>query len=396
MSKVIFKNKGEIDIRAVTTMGVSVKADSAIGYFGTGLKFAIATVLRNRGKITIYSGVSVYSFEVVKEDIRGKDFDIVSMNGSPLGFTTQLGRDWEPWMAVREILCNCEDEKGEHGIDLDFTPDSGSTVVEVDCDVFTKAYFEKDDYILNKSQKPIITLNGLEVYKGVTNNLFYKGVKVYTSEKPYMYHYNLTNHTQLTEDRQLKYESYDNHHTLASLLMSIEDSEFISKLTKCGNRFAEYHLGYCSGTPCEPLKVALRKTLGEVDNKVPRALESLCKPSMSEQLRQKDDLELEGVQKMQLEKAKGFLINLKLYKEEYPIRVMDTLGDGVLGLADRDSDTIYLSENVFNLGTKYVAGTLYEEYIHLKYGVDDETRAFQDVVINHLMSVGETLVQEPL
>ena len=52
---IIFTNQGEIDIRAVTTFGVSVKNDnSAIGMFGTGLKYAIAIILRH-GELSLSS-----------------------------------------------------------------------------------------------------------------------------------------------------------------------------------------------------------------------------------------------------------------------------------------------------------------------------------------------------
>lgn len=396
MTKIVFKNDGEIDILAVTTMGVSVKSDSAIGYFGTGLKFAIATILRNGGSITIYSGKDEYLFEKTNKSIRGKDFDVISMNGDNLGFTTQLGRDWEPWMAVREILCNCLDEGGSHGEDLSYEPTEGTTLVVVELDSFTQAYRNRKGFILDTSVKPIAAVNGLEVYEGVTSSLFYKGVKVYTSDKPYMYHYNLTSTTQLTEDRQLKYEGYDNHYTLARGIMSIDNPDFIFKLLRCGDNYREFQLSYSEGKPCEALENEARKTLGKVDKHIPPALARLCKPSMSEQLKEKEDFAIDQIQEIQLEKAKCFLEGMKVYKNDYPIRVLDTLGDGVLGLADRQSNTIYLSSSVFCMGTKYVAGTLYEEYIHLAFGVDDETRAFQDVVINHLMSVGERMSKTPL
>lgn len=39
--KVIFRNKGEMNVRAITTIGVSVKGDdSALGFFGSGLKYS--------------------------------------------------------------------------------------------------------------------------------------------------------------------------------------------------------------------------------------------------------------------------------------------------------------------------------------------------------------------
>jgi len=45
LKPIIFHNQGELDIRAVTTFGLSVKKnDNPIGYFGTGLKYAIAAL----------------------------------------------------------------------------------------------------------------------------------------------------------------------------------------------------------------------------------------------------------------------------------------------------------------------------------------------------------------
>ena len=70
MSKVYFKNNGEIDIDAVTTFGVSVKDEGAIGMFGTGLKYTISVILRLGGKITIYSGEEKYNFTTVNKEIR--------------------------------------------------------------------------------------------------------------------------------------------------------------------------------------------------------------------------------------------------------------------------------------------------------------------------------------
>ena len=48
---IIFQNKGLIDVHAISIMGVSVKEDNSIGFFGTGLKYAIAVLLREGIKI---------------------------------------------------------------------------------------------------------------------------------------------------------------------------------------------------------------------------------------------------------------------------------------------------------------------------------------------------------
>ena len=90
---IVFQNPGLIDIDAITTMGVSVKdGDSPIGYFGTGLKFAIATLLRNECSVTIYRGDEALCFTAEAIEVRGEAFERVCMNGQSLGFTTMLGR----------------------------------------------------------------------------------------------------------------------------------------------------------------------------------------------------------------------------------------------------------------------------------------------------------------
>ena len=70
--------------------------------FGTGLKYAIAIILRH-GELSLYfRRVNKYSFNTAKETIRDKEFDIIYMNEVPLSFTTEQGKTWEMWQAVRD------------------------------------------------------------------------------------------------------------------------------------------------------------------------------------------------------------------------------------------------------------------------------------------------------
>lgn len=65
---VIFENPGEIDPRMISTFGVNVKEnDSAIGFFGTGLKYAIAILLRNHHRISIQL---IEEYVHLKHDVR--------------------------------------------------------------------------------------------------------------------------------------------------------------------------------------------------------------------------------------------------------------------------------------------------------------------------------------
>lgn len=96
---IVFQNKGLIDLRALKTFGVSVKdCPGAIGYFGTGLKYAVAILLREGCEVTLYRGRKAYKFTATSRKIRDQEFAIVSINGEEMGFTTALGKDWELWV----------------------------------------------------------------------------------------------------------------------------------------------------------------------------------------------------------------------------------------------------------------------------------------------------------
>jgi hypothetical protein len=108
-----FHNPGEIDIRGATIAGLSAKqGDSPIGFFGTGLKYAIASVLRWQGRISIWSGTEEYKFLARSLDFRGVEFQQIMMNDQPLGFTTEYGKTWQPWQIFRELYANALDEGG--------------------------------------------------------------------------------------------------------------------------------------------------------------------------------------------------------------------------------------------------------------------------------------------
>ena len=47
---------------------------------------------------------------------------------------------------------------------------------------------------------------------------------------------------------------------------------------------------------------------------------------------------------------------------------------------------IYIAKAAFTQGTAFLAGTIYEEHMHKQRGMDDESRKFQDHLINELMA----------
>ena len=121
---IIHETIGLIDSRAFTTFGINAKpsTNSPIGYFGTGLKYAIAVLVREGLKVTVWIGTEPHEFYCEPSNFRGKDFSLIRMRrqrgvtrkwmATDLPFTTELGKNWKLWMALRELHSNTLDENG--------------------------------------------------------------------------------------------------------------------------------------------------------------------------------------------------------------------------------------------------------------------------------------------
>jgi len=207
---VLFCNNGNLDIRALTTFGVSVKNENAIGYFGTGFKFALATLLRNGQSIKVFAGDSTYSFEAKPAIIRGEHFDLIHMtiNGrkkQDIGLTTQAGRNWTLKQAYRELYSNCMDEGGEVFFKRTSNPPSDYQVcVMVKGEEFDQTHHDRDEIILHtQAKKRLFHNEDLEIYSGGSSTLWYRGIAAYNLDKPGHFTYNILRRMELTEDRTL-------------------------------------------------------------------------------------------------------------------------------------------------------------------------------------------------
>ena len=125
-----------------------------------------------------------------------------------------------------------------------------------------------------------------------------------------------------------------------------------------------------------------------------KSARALCKNWLLEALTEGDPYELNRVERMALEKAIKFCKALAFNVDDYPILVSEHLGDSVLGRAHNEK--IYLSKRIFMMGTKQVAVTLIEEWLHLKHNLVDETYAMQNFLFDTIASLGEQLLGEPL
>jgi hypothetical protein len=149
------QNNGELDIRLVALMGGTTKANDKykIGQFGTGLKYTLAYLFRNNIDFKIFTGTEKIEIDVVKENIKDNDFNIIRINQNQTGITTQMGSQWTAWMIIRELWCNALDE-GEPLKDSDCYKcegEAGKTTFFIQVTPEIKEVLDKwDSYFIHK------------------------------------------------------------------------------------------------------------------------------------------------------------------------------------------------------------------------------------------------------
>lgn len=268
----IFQNDGLIPEEAIVTMGVNAKlGDNPIGQFGTGLKYSIAGILRNGGKVCIWRGKKRMEFGLSDKMIRGKGFKIVTLNGKKLGFTDQLGLNWKPWMFYRELYSNCKDEAGSirqivpTGTSPEELGEAKKTKIIVEWAELERIHENRNEIVLTTD--PMYTLKGVEVHPMVDSpNLYYKRIRVYDLPKPSKFTYSLTGHEMLTEDRTLMY-TWAVPTTIMKAILSCNNKNFLNAVLdreiveKCFEESFNYsNLEHEKPSP-EFLEVAERKMI---------------------------------------------------------------------------------------------------------------------------------------
>jgi hypothetical protein len=212
---IIFHNPGLIPLDVFRLRGVSVKQAGAFGRFGTGLSYAIAAILRGGGSIRVWRGADELCFDTNTVWVKDQSFQEVTLiaeeREDPLGFTTLLGKDWEPWMALRELACNARDEGGDFKLtDMPAVPDCFSakddeTVIVVEWPEMDEAAREDGARVFVPGGEPLLEESGVRVLPGPSDYLYHRGVRVWKLPRPSVFTYDVTSAVDLTEDRTVKY-----------------------------------------------------------------------------------------------------------------------------------------------------------------------------------------------
>lgn len=229
---IIFHNPGVIDLEAIRLMGASVKKPGSFGRFGTGLKYAIASVLRGGGSLELYIDRQRYTFETRTAKVKEEDFEEVllveqaeegPLTPIELGFTTQLGKDWKPWMVLRELGCNARDEGGDLTLweDENWGPSGeGTEFTLVWPELEDEWESSLDELFLPTGLEPLEELEGVRIYPGPGKHVYHRGVRIMELPKESAFRYDIVEKVDLTEDRTARYSFIVEEHVRRAVLSS--------------------------------------------------------------------------------------------------------------------------------------------------------------------------------
>lgn len=271
-----FHTPTSIPLEAFTSFGVHAKPNTTnpLGHFGTGLKYAVAIILRMGGKIRLVVDGTEYEFYTMDANFRGKMIKKVRMRkrnsilakwrSTELAFTTELGKNWGLWQAFRELESNTRDENGTSGVDLD-APDGG-TLIEVTCNGFDEVSEEQNQVFLDTKGPKVGESTHVTIYDSPSKYIYYRGVRVHEMQYPARFTYDFKQGmVQLSEDRS----AMDVYSMFAAIsqtwIKDIHDSGAIFKALNKSKRVDESHfeghdLSYNSYfTPSNAFKSVARK-----------------------------------------------------------------------------------------------------------------------------------------
>jgi len=411
------KNNGLIEPEALHLVGASTKRgdNSKIGQFGSGNKYAMAYLLRNNYQLVVYSGLEEIKLETKVSKFREHDFEVVHINGQKTSITTQMGKDWQFWQALREIVCNAMDEGG---YSMDFVsniePVEGETHFYIRSDHQVVEFMTNfDNYFATNKDIVFECADGRIMKKSGDKVCVYrKGIRCYETEANSMYDYDF-NSIAIGENRLVQYTS-EVREKIWDLIFQCDDAEVIKQILCNMNDYTylEADIDYTTlnHTKMSDTFKKLVKTLrfapsgyaGLLDpdevhqyiiiptnlfdsikgilpeERVPNKFKTTIKGSFFR------DIEPTELQKETLKQSMDFFNEVN-YEIPYDIQVVVFQDKKILGTINKKDGLIYLSDICIAKGVNEVVNTIIEEFIHLKYDVQDKTRAFQTAAITELI-----------
>ncbi len=382
---VIFHTNGPIDPRSWRLMGISAKeSGSPIGMFGTGLKYAIAVFLRLGHTFTIWSEGQTYEFTTQDIDFRGKDFRQICCNGEELSFTTEYGKNWEPWQAYRELVSNTMDEGGIHFSGAPF--DHGTSII-VDGEAVRECMTKHDDFFVS-NREVIAETSAIRIYEG-SGTIFYRGVKVGTVTNA-LHSYEVLEHLDLTEDRTIKSPGTVRCLVGRELVRNIKDAKLPRHVMTADIERWEHGLDYGWNSWSNKFKEVASDLWKNNPTSLNKHIFKLVRKNIEDIAW--DSIPLDEDQQGMLDKALGFLSRAG-YPVTAPVRMVENDDQNVVAFVYNGG--IHLTEKSFDRGMFFLITTLMEEHFHT-LGHDDNSRSFESFLMDELTKQAAKRLKEYL
>lgn len=411
------ENDGEIDVNAFRLLGASTKEndDTKIGFFGSGIKYAIASALREGIPLKVFSGEKEVKITTKQEKMGDMTFDVIYINGKPTSLTTRMGKDWKPWFIFREFYCNALDAGGmKLSVEAGAEGEKGKTRFYIGVVPQMKAVLDGFDGFFSEKRIPFVQIGSDKVFRARAESMsvYRKGILVFRHNQKAIYDYDFGN-LDITEARTAS--DFDSLYAILKFWRSkatpemvrafIEDRESLEFAT------LNWSLGY--GNFSEAWEKALvGKTVipweqsGSYIEDIAEGNAVILPHKLCVELHQQlgDKIKIRGFKqekkeieliepdtrmKQFIEEAKTFIHNAGIKDLDiYPIYV-GHLERNVFGQAE--NGRIILSPFAFEHGKREVVKTIIEEYVHCKTAASDNTRHMQESLLNMIVSAYEEL-----
>lgn len=405
------QNTGKLDIRLIALMGGTTKSDDEykIGHFGTGLKYTLAYLFRNKVQFKIFVGEDEVEINTEREEIGEQVFDIIKINNHRTSITTQMGNDWKAWMIVRELYSNALDEGGasysltEEAIGH---KDATTFYIEMTPEII-EVYNSWDKYFV-VGKEPFYETERYKIYPATGNLVLYKqGILIHESKQKSLFNYDIKN-ADINELREYKGHLETD---IAYILFGMNKKKciqyFIENVTE-DHYEATIDYDYWSTSfsdewkkTLEGVKIIHKKAKEQIEA---RGLEVDIAANIvvPEKLYKGLSKQFEGVGALRVskevnnfyeiynerlhdkvKKSQSLLEEAGYFIEPELTYIYGIFGDKkVLAKIDVDKKKIYISEKHLDTDLFSICTMLVEENEHYKTGHQDHTREFQQHFIN--------------
>lgn len=202
---------------------------------------------------------------------------------------------------------------------------------------------------------------------------------------------NIVEAVRLTEDRTLK-DSFEV--VLAKAVLGCSDESFLDRWLTAPRDFYEHEadLDWSHLRPSQAFMNVTRRLLADTSRPLNRTAITVFR--RHEETPPVQAAVLMGAEIAALKSAIGFCRALNYTVDEFPIIVVESLGEDILGKADRTSREIFIARRAIQMGDLTLASTLIEEWAHIKHRLNDESRSMQNWLLDSLVSMGRAYLFE--